>query len=60
MLYPISSAKVEKIVNRFVVGDGSTVRSGDFVAIKPLHVLTHDNTSAVISKFLSIGKNVRT
>jgi len=30
-------------------------RAGDFVTIRPRHVLTHDNTSAVIKKFKSIG-----
>jgi homoaconitate hydratase len=31
------------------------VRAGDFVSIKPRHVLTHDNTSPVMSKFRAIG-----
>jgi homoaconitate hydratase len=30
-------------------------RAGDFVSIRPHHVMTHDNTSAVIKKFQSIG-----
>ncbi len=48
---------VEKIAQRFAVGleDGSTVSSGDFISIKPAHVMTHDNTGAVIPKFKSIG-----
>jgi homoaconitate hydratase len=46
---------VEKIVQRFAVNEGRTVRSLDFVAIRPQHVMTHDNTSAVIKKFSSIG-----
>ncbi|KAG0054845.1 mitochondrial Homoaconitase [Gryganskiella cystojenkinii] len=48
---------IEKIAQRYAVdlSPGQTVRSGDFVTIRPEHVLTHDNTGAVISKFKSIG-----
>lgn len=48
---------VEKIAQRFAVGlDNETiVNSGDFISIKPAHVMTHDNTGAVIPKFKSIG-----
>ncbi|KAJ2721580.1 mitochondrial Homoaconitase [Coemansia sp. Benny D115] len=48
---------VEKIAQRHAVGlgEGETVRSGDFIAIRPRHVMTHDNTGAVIPKFASIG-----
>lgn len=48
---------VEKITEAFSVGlpPGREVRSGDLVRIRPLHVMTHDNTSAVIPKFRSIG-----
>ncbi|MEX2218574.1 MAG: homoaconitase [Phycisphaerales bacterium] len=44
---------VEKIATRFAVGlpEGRAVRSGDFVTIRPRHVMTHDNTGAVIPKF---------
>ena len=31
------------------------LRAGDFVSIRPKHVMTHDNTSAVMKKFKSIG-----
>ena len=31
------------------------VRAGDFITIRPKHVMTHDNTSAVMGKFKSIG-----
>ena len=30
-------------------------RAGDFVSIRPKHILTHDNSAAVIKKFRSIG-----
>ena len=48
---------VEKIAQRFAVGvsDGQTVRAGDFLSIRPAHVMTHDNTAAVIPKFESMG-----
>ncbi|KAJ2772738.1 mitochondrial Homoaconitase, partial [Coemansia nantahalensis] len=48
---------VEKIAQRHAVGlgDGELVRSGDFIAIRPRHIMTHDNTGAVIPKFQSIG-----
>ncbi len=48
---------VEKIVQRFAVDlpSGREVRSGDFVTVRPLHVMTHDNTAAVMKKFRAIG-----
>lgn len=48
---------IEKITQRFAVGvdDGHAVRSGDFLSVRPAHVMTHDNTSAVIPKFESMG-----
>src|ERR1043165_2103982 len=48
---------VEKIATRFAVGlgAGELVKSGDFVTIRPKHVMTHDNTGAVIPKFKQIG-----
>lgn len=44
---------VEKIVQRYAVDlpqPGYKVKQGDFVSIQPEHVMTHDNTGAVISK----------
>ncbi len=48
---------VEKIAARHADGlkPGSIVRSGDFISIRPRHVMTHDNTGAVIPKFKQIG-----
>ncbi|MEA2031735.1 MAG: homoaconitase [candidate division Zixibacteria bacterium] len=48
---------VEKIVQKFAVDlpEGHTVRAGDYVSIRPAHILTHDNTGAVIPKFKTIG-----
>ncbi|MBZ5705321.1 MAG: homoaconitase [Acidobacteriia bacterium] len=36
-------------------GPNRPLRTGDFVSIRPHHVMTHDNTSAVMSKFKGIG-----
>jgi homoaconitate hydratase len=34
---------------------GRSLRAGDILSIRPRHVMTHDNTSAVMKKFKSIG-----
>jgi homoaconitate hydratase len=48
---------VEKIAQCNAIGldKGYVVRAGDYLSIRPAHVMTHDNTGAVIPKFLSIG-----
>lgn len=48
---------VEKIVQNYAVdlAPGQKVLSGDFVTIKPEHVMTHDNTAAVMTKYKAIG-----
>src|SRR5436189_1654391 len=48
---------VEKIAARHADGlaVGKVVRSGDFISIRQRHVMTHDNTGAVIPKFKQIG-----
>jgi len=48
---------VEKIAARHADGlaPGTMVHSGDFISIRPRHVMTHDNTGAVIPKFKQIG-----
>jgi len=48
---------IEKIAQRFAVGleDGHVVHSGDYLSVRPAHVMTHDNTGAVIPKFNGIG-----
>ncbi|HUU46618.1 MAG TPA: homoaconitase [Acidobacteriota bacterium] len=48
---------VEKIATAHAVGlePGQKAYSGDFIRIRPAHVMTHDNSSAVMGKFKSIG-----
>ncbi len=36
-------------------GPDRPLRAGDFVSLRPHHIMTHDNTSAVISKFKGLG-----
>jgi homoaconitate hydratase len=53
----VAQTVLEKITQRYAVGlaGSAEVRAGDMVRIRPLHVMTHDNTGAVIPKFRSIG-----
>ena len=52
----MSQTIVEKIAQSHLAGGPKRpVRAGDFVSIRPFHVMTHDNTSAVMSKFKGIG-----
>ena len=47
---------VEKIAQAHLAdGPKRPLRAGDFVSIRPFHAMTHDNTSAVMSKFKAIG-----
>jgi len=47
---------VEKIAQAHLAeGPDRPLRTGDFVSIRPFHVMTHNNTSAVMSKFKAIG-----
>ena len=45
---------IEKIVQKHAVGlpAGKVVKAGDYVMIRPEHVMTHDNTGPVITKFV--------
>src|SRR5262249_48678026 len=46
----------EKIAQSHMTeGPNRPLRTGDFLSIRPHHVMTHDNTSAVMSKFKGIG-----
>ena len=46
----------EKIAQAHLAdGPQRPLRTGDFVSIRPFHTMTHDNTSAVMSKFRTIG-----
>ncbi|MFH2036243.1 MAG: homoaconitase, partial [Candidatus Zixiibacteriota bacterium] len=48
---------IEKLAQKFAVGLDSdhVVHTGDYLSIAPAHVMTHDNSGAVINKFKSIG-----
>jgi homoaconitate hydratase len=47
---------VEKIAQAHLSdGPSRPLRAGDFLSVHPAHVMTHDNTSAVMSKFKAIG-----
>jgi len=48
---------VEKIAQSHMTDgpQGRDLRAGDFLAIRPRHILTHDNTAPVMKKFQSIG-----
>src|SRR5579884_3229057 len=46
----------EKIAQHHMsAGPKRPLRAGDFVSIRPTHIMTHDNTSAVMKKFKTIG-----
>jgi homoaconitate hydratase len=51
---------IEKLATRHAVGlkPGRPTRSGDIITIRPTHIMTHDNTSAVMGKFKEIWKGV--
>jgi homoaconitate hydratase len=47
---------VERIAQSHLMeGPARPLRTGDVVSLRPRHVLTHDNTAAVMKKFLAIG-----
>jgi homoaconitate hydratase len=53
----VGQTAIEKIVQKHMTEGprGREVRAGDFVSLRPRHVMTHDNTSAVMKKFKSLG-----
>lgn len=48
---------VEKIAQKHArdLEPGQKVHTGDYISIQPAHVMTHDNSGAVIPKFREIG-----
>ena len=47
---------IEKIAQGHMTeGPDRPLRAGDVVSLKPRHVMTHDNTAAVMKKFRAIG-----
>ena len=53
----MSQTVTEKIVQAHAEGltEGQEVRAGDMVTVRPFHILTHDNTGAILPKFRAIG-----
>ncbi|MCP4093756.1 MAG: homoaconitase [Planctomycetes bacterium] len=49
--------RIEKIVQAFAedLAPNQKVFSGDFVTVRPRHVMTHDNTAAVMMKYQTLG-----
>jgi homoaconitate hydratase len=49
--------RIEKIVQAFAedLAPNQKVFSGDFITVRPRHVMTHDNTAAVMMKYRSLG-----
>ncbi len=58
---PQPQTLVEKIATAHAVGlkPGQLVLAGDFITIRPKHIMTHDNTSAVMAKFKEIFKGLK-
>jgi homoaconitate hydratase len=51
---------IERLATKHAVGlkSNQPARSGDIITIRPRHIMTHDNTSAVMSKFKEMFKDV--
>jgi len=51
---------IEKLATKHAVGlrPDQAARSGDIITIRPKHIMTHDNTSAVMGKFKEVFKGV--
>lgn len=51
----MGQTSIEKIAQSHAVGSGKPVTAGDYLMLRPRHVMTHDNTSAVLNKFKALG-----
>jgi homoaconitate hydratase len=52
----MGQTSIEKIAQQHMTeGPDRPLRAGDVVSLKPRHVMTHDNTAAVMGKFKGIG-----
>ena len=53
----MSQTVTEKIAQNHAEGlsEGQLIRAGDMVTVRPFHILTHDNTGAILPKFRAIG-----
>ncbi|BFZ57190.1 mitochondrial Homoaconitase [Savitreella phatthalungensis] len=50
-----AQTRTEKLVQRYAVDQQGKVRSGNYVSIRPQHVMSHDNSWPVAMKFMGIG-----
>jgi len=52
---------IEKVVQKYAVDvpNGKVIKAGDYVMIRPEHVMTHDNTGPVISKYAYLSSPLR-
>lgn len=46
---------IEKVVQKYATDlpEGKVVKAGDYVMIRPEHVMSHDNTGPIITKYVS-------
>ena len=52
----MSQTVVEKTAQaHMTAGPDRPLRTGDVISLAPRHVMTHDNTAAVMKKFMAIG-----
>jgi len=53
----MSQNRIETIAQRYALRlePGQELHSGDFLSVRPRHVLTHDNSAAVMIKFQGLG-----
>jgi len=53
----VGQTVVEKIAQEHMAfgPTGRPLRAGDFLSVRPRHVMTHDNTAPVMKKFAAIG-----
>ncbi len=52
----MGQTSIEKIAQAHMTeGPDRPLRAGDVISLKPRHVMTHDNTAAVMTKFKGIG-----
>lgn len=46
---------MQKILQRHVVEASAAIRPGDYISLRPKQAMTHDNSFAVMQKFIALG-----